>query len=222
MEAFNMGNNAYKKGAYELILNAIDEGVYGPGSRLVESELADRFKISRTPVREALQKLETQAMLKRDGRSMIVASLNHNQLAELYIVRAELEGLAASLAAKYATTEEVRVLFDMIVTDRSVQEEPIALARANRRFHTQLHLASHNLYLIKQLETVHRTMALLGKTSLAADGRGENALNEHFEIVSKIEIGDSDGARTALKAHLSHAYEMRLKIDAGEIASLSL
>ncbi|TMV65524.1 GntR family transcriptional regulator, partial [Thioclava sp. BHET1] len=82
------------KDAYHMILDAIDTGVYRPGDRLVESELAERFGVSRTPVREALQRLETQSMLSRDGRSLIVASLDHNELAELYIVRAELEGLA--------------------------------------------------------------------------------------------------------------------------------
>ena len=77
------------KDAYTLILEAIEAGVYKPGDRLVESDLADRFGVSRTPVREALQRMETQAMLTRDGRSLIVASLDHNQLAELYAVRTE-------------------------------------------------------------------------------------------------------------------------------------
>ena len=69
--------------AYGLILVAIDVGIYKPGSRLVESELAERFGVSRTPIREALQRLETQSLLTRDGRSLIVASLDHNQMAEL-------------------------------------------------------------------------------------------------------------------------------------------
>jgi len=71
-------------------------------------ELAERLGVSRTPVREALQRLETQSMLTRDGRSLIVASLDHNQLAELYAVRTELEGLAARLAAAIRTQRSVR------------------------------------------------------------------------------------------------------------------
>ena len=89
--------------AYSLILDAIDAGLFKPGDRLVETDLAERFGVSRTPVREALQRLETQSLLTRDGRSLIVASLDHTQIAELYIVRAELEGLAARLAARHAT-----------------------------------------------------------------------------------------------------------------------
>ena len=105
----------------------------------MESELAERFGVSRTPVREALQRLETQSLLARDGRSLIVASLDHNQTAELYAVRGELEGLAARLAARNATPEEVRVLRDMVDEDDALVHDPSALSRANRRLHKQVH-----------------------------------------------------------------------------------
>src|SRR6056297_1394043 len=150
-----------QKDAYQLILQAIDLGTYRPGDRLVESELADRFGVSRTPIREALQRLETQSLLTRDGRSLIVASLDHNQLAELYVVRSELEGLAARLAARHAAEEEIEVLQQMIEDDRALVNDPSALARANRRFHRQVHLASHNRYLVQQLDLVYRSMALM-------------------------------------------------------------
>lgn len=203
-----------QKDAYTLILEAIDGGIYRPGDRLVESELAERFGVSRTPVREALQRLETQSMLARDGRSLIVASLDHNQLAELYVVRAELEGLAARLAARHAAPEEVKVLRDMVAADRAHLGDPQALSRANRRFHKQIHLASHNRYLVQQLDLVHRSMALLATTSLAAEGRGETALAEHAAIVEAIARGDADAAQEALRAHISKAFETRLKLDA--------
>lgn len=206
-----------QKDAYTLILEAIDQGIYRPGDRLVEAELAERFGVSRTPVREALQRLETQSMLTRDGRSMIVASLDHNQLAELYVVRAELEGLAARLAAKHATPEEIRVLNDMVEADREIVNDPDGLSRANRRFHKQIHLASHNRYLVQQLDLVHRSMALLASTSLAAEGRGEAALAEHAEIVRAIAAGDGEAAQAALRAHISKAFETRLKLDAGTV-----
>ncbi|MFN3642125.1 MAG: GntR family transcriptional regulator [Gemmobacter sp.] len=206
-----------QKDAYTLILEAIDQGLYRPGDRLVESELAERFGVSRTPVREALQRLETQSMLARDGRSLIVASLDHNQLAELYVVRAELEGLAARLAAKHATVEEVCVLRTMVDDDHRLIDDPAALSRANRRFHKQIHLASHNRYLVQQLDLVHRSMALLATTSIAAEGRGEETLAEHRAIVGAIAAQDGDAAYEALRRHISRAFETRLKIDAGEV-----
>ncbi|MGL4311807.1 MAG: GntR family transcriptional regulator [Paracoccaceae bacterium] len=205
-----------QKDAYTLILDAIDQGIYRPGDRLVESELAERFGVSRTPIREALQRLETQSMLSRDGRSLIVASLDHNQLAELYVVRAELEGLAARLAARHATDEEIRLLAAMVEEDREQLGDTAALARANRRFHSQIHLASHNRYLVQQLELVYRSMALLASTSLAAEGRGEAALAEHETIVAAIRAHDGDAADEALREHISHAFETRLRIDSAK------
>lgn len=205
------------KDAYELILEAIDAGTYRPGSRLVEAELADCFGVSRTPVREALQRLETQGMLKRDGRSLIVASLDHNQLAELYLVRTELEALAARLAARHATKEEIRVLRRMVEEDRLLVASPQELARANKRFHRQMHLASHNRFLVQQLELVYRSMVLLSQSSLIAEGRGEDALGEHDMIIRAIEDGKENAASAALRRHISNAYETRLRIDAGEL-----
>lgn len=207
------------KDAYTLILEAIDGGDFRPGDRLVESDLADRFGVSRTPIREALQRLETQSLLTRDGRSLIVASLDHNQLAELYVVRAELEGLAAGLAARHASPEEVQVLRDMVEDDHKLIGKPQAMARANRRFHKQIHLSSHNRFLVQQLDLVHRSMALMATTSLAAVGRDEDALKEHSAIVAAIEAGDVETASEALRSHISKAFVTRLKLDSGEVES---
>lgn len=209
-----------QKDAYALILDAIDVGVYKPGDRLVESELADRFGMSRTPIREALQRLETQSLLERDGRSLIVASLNHNQLAELYVVRCELEGLAARLAAKHATDEEIRVLRAMVEEDKALLDNPKALSRANRRFHKQVHLASHNSFLVQQLDLVHRSMALMATTSLAIEGRGQRAQEEHTAIVEAIAAHDGNAAYEALKSHISKAFEERLRLDADNIGDI--
>ena len=206
------------KDAYSLILSAIDNGTYRPGDRLVESELAERFGVSRTPVREALQRLETQSMLKRDGRSLIVATLDHNQLAELYTVRTELEALAARLAARHATPEEVRVLAGMVEEDRANLGDPQTLGRANRRFHHLIHLASHNRFLVQQLNLVHRSMALMGRTPLATKGRDWVTLDEHQAIVEAISQRDEAGAEQALRRHISMAYETRLKEEARQIS----
>jgi DNA-binding GntR family transcriptional regulator len=201
-----------------LILDAIERGDFKPGDRLVESELAEMLSVSRTPVREALQRLETQGMLSRDGRSLVVASLDHNQLAELYAVRSELEGLAARLAARHATDEEIRVLRSMVDEDRTLLGgDPRALSKANKRFHKLIHLSSHNRFLVQQLDLVHRAMALMATTSFAAEGRDLVALQEHDQIVRAIEARDGDGAYQALRAHISMAFETRLRVDAGEL-----
>ena len=202
--------------AYSLILDAIDRGAYRPGDRLVESELAEKFNVSRTPIREALQRLETQSLLTREGRSLIVASLSHDELAELYAVRTELEALAARLAARHAAPEEVRVLQAMAAEDRALEGDANALSRANRRFHHQIHDASHNRFLRQQLGLVHRSMALMATTTLAVPGRGATALDEHDAIVAAIAARDEGAADAALRAHLSTAFEVRLRQQAAE------
>lgn len=204
--------------AYDLILQAIDDGLYRPGDRLVESELAQRFGVSRTPIREALQRLETQSLLSRDGRSLIVASLDHNEMSELYTVRSELEGLAARLASRHATEEELRVLRKMVQDDEKLVGDPQALARSNRRFHRQVHLASHNRFLVQQLDLVYRSMALMATTSLAAEGRSAEALAEHSGVIDAIAEGDGDAAYARFKLHISKAYERRLRTDAEAFA----
>lgn len=200
--------------AYRKILHAIDMGDFNPGDRLVESELAEQLGMSRTPVREALQRLETQGVLSRDGRSLIVASLDHDQLGELYVVRSVLEGLAARLAAQHAAPEEVRVLGEMVDADCALMDDPGAMSRANKRFHRQIHLASHNRFLIHQLDSVRRSLALLSTTTFAAEGRPEIAMREHQEIVDAIAARDGDRADRAAQTHISTAYETRLKADA--------
>lgn len=209
----SVGSKLSQKDAYNLILEAIDTGLFKPGDRLVESDLAERFGVSRTPIREALQRLETQSLLARDGRSLIVSTLDHNQMTELYAVRTELEGLAARLAARHATIEEVRVLGDLVVSDRDLLGDPSALSWANRRFHKLIHLASHNRYLVQQLDLVHRSMALMATTSLAVEGRSETALDEHQAIVDAIAQRNEERAFAVLRDHISRAFVTRLRLD---------
>ena len=106
------------------------------------------------------------------------------------------------------------MLRDMLEDDKELIGDPAALSRANRRFHKQIHLASHNRFLVQQLDLVHRSMALLSTTSIAAEGRGEQTLEEHAAIVSAIEAGDGDAAYKSLRDHISEAFVTRLKLDA--------
>ena len=106
----------------------------------------------------------------------------------------------------------------MVEDDRALLGgDPKLLSRANKRFHKQIHLASHNRFLVQQLDLVHRSMALMANTSFAAEGRDEVALAEHEQIVRAIEARDGEAAYQALRQHISKAFETRLRVDAGEI-----
>lgn len=202
------------KDLHEQILDAIDEGVYPPGARLLETELADTFGVSRTPVREALRRLESQGVVTHEARKgAVVASLDYNQLGELYTVREVMEGLAARLAARHASAAEVQLLRDMIARDRQ-ETDPGKLAQANKRFHRQLHLASHNRVLSRTLDPVRRSLALLSGTTFTASERPKQSNDEHEVIVNAIEARDEDAAEAAARAHISSAYALRLRLEA--------
>ncbi|MEM8754629.1 MAG: GntR family transcriptional regulator [Pseudomonadota bacterium] len=201
---------------HERIMAAIDRGEFPPGGRLLETELAARFGVSRTPVREALRRLETQGVVTHEPRKgAVVATLDYDQLGELYAVREVMEGLAARLAARHASAAEIQLLRDMIAADREIVE-PKAMAQANKRFHRQLHLASHNRYLNQTLEPVRRSMALLTKTTFASKGRIESSNDEHERIVDAIAARDEDAADDAARVHIANAYAVRLRLDAAE------
>ncbi len=202
--------------AYSLILDAIDRADYPPKSALVEADLADRFAMSRTPIREALQRLETQGILRRDGRSLIVSSLSHQEIGELYVVRSELEGLAARLAAQHAEPEEIALMQEMVARDLENLDDPKAMSRANRRLHNQIHLASHNNYLMAQLAEVQRTMALLVRTTFDDEARMRDGPREHAAIVNAIANRSGEDACDLIRDHISKAYKTRLALDMEE------
>lgn len=197
---------------YTALLDAIDAGAYPAGARLVETELAERFGVSRTPVREALGRLESQGVVQRDGRrGLTVAALDPDQLGELYDLREVLEGFAARLAARRASPAEIVVLREMVEADRVRAGDAQDLALANRRFHRALHRASHNRYLNGMLEGMRRSLALLSGTTLAIPGRGRQSVDEHDRIVAALEARDEAGAETAARTHIVNAYMARLR-----------
>ena len=210
-----MSANGDNGDAYTLILDLIDRGEIAPGARLVETELAERLGVSRTPVREALQRLEAQDVVARDGRSLRVATLDHDQLGELYEVRGVVEGLAARLAARHAAPEEIQVLQRMVEDDRALIGDATALALANRRFHRQLHRASHNRYLSQMLQGMRRTMALMSSTTLGTIERGAETVDEHNAIVEAIAARNESAAQAAAELHISNAYRTRLLQETG-------
>jgi len=207
-----VASNSHQGDVYQLILDAIDGGGLPGGARLIETELAERFGVSRTPVREALKRLEAQGVAAAQGRRLVVATLDHDQLGELYEVRGVVEGLAARLAARHAAPEEIAVLRGMVEADRALADRPRDLAQANKRFHRQMHRASHNRYLDQMLQGMRRSLALLSTTSLSVPGRGAESVAEHDAIIRAIAARDEDAAEAAATRHISNAYVSRLKI----------
>jgi DNA-binding GntR family transcriptional regulator len=198
-------------GAYELLLEAIESGGLASGTRLRETELAARFAISRTPIREALKRLETQGLVVHEPHhGAVVATLDYGQTTELYLMREVLEGTAARLAAVHATAAEIDILKDMVARDRNFLDQPQELARTNRLFHHQIRNAARNRYIVSMLENLRLSLALLRGTTLSTEGRSAQALDEHEEIVKYIAARDPDGAEHAARLHIRSAFRSRI------------
>lgn len=199
--------------AYELLLEGIENGALPAGTRLRETELAQRFALSRTPIREALKRLEQQGLITHEPhQGMAVTSLDYNQIAELYALREVLEGTAARLAAQHASAIEISVLEEMVAADRARNEDAAMLARTNRAFHQQLRDAGRNHYLGQALENLRLSLALLPGTTLGAPGRGAASVEDHAAIVARIAARDPEGAEEAARLHIRNAFKTRIQL----------
>lgn len=200
-------------GAYELLLSAIESGALAPGARLREAELAERFQISRTPVREALKRLEAQSLVVHEPHhGAVVATIDYGQITELYLMREVLEGTAARLAAIHATTVEIDVLYEMVQRDRDLLDMPRQLAHTNRTFHAQIRNSARNRFLSHTLENLRLSLALLAGTTLGSPGRGLKAVVEHEELVRCIAARQPEAAEEAARAHIREAFRTRIKL----------
>ena len=200
-------------GAYDLLLEAIESGSLSPGARLREAELAQRFSISRTPVREALKRLETQGLISHEPHhGSVVARIDYGQICELYLMREILEGAAAGLAARHATAVEIDVLYEMVARDRTLIGQPQQLAEANRLFHIQLRNSARNRYLSQTLENFRLSLALLAGTALGAPGRGSESIDEHQALVDAIAARDASRAEEISRNHIRNALKTRIRL----------
>ncbi len=199
--------------AYQQLRSAIQSGQLPPGTRLREVELAETLGLSRTPVREALSRLESEGMVVNEpNRGMMVTQLDASMVSELYVMREVLEATAAALAARHATDVEISLLRDIVERDLAYADDPQRLALNNRLFHETLHRCAHNRYLLKTLRSLHESMALLGRTTLSVPGRARDSYAEHSALVEALEKRDPALAEQISRRHIQQAYKVRLSM----------
>lgn len=196
--------------AYRFIIEGIKEGRLVPGTRLREIELAAQMGLSRTPVREALGRMQVQGLAVNDpDRGLIVTEPDYSMTSELYVMREVLEGTAARLAARHASDVEIEFLNEINQRDAQLTTSE-DLAANNRLFHGTLYQCAHNRYLLKTLSSLQESMMLLGPTTLARPGRPEQARREHQALVDALRNRDPDAAEQAARDHIIAAYRLRL------------
>lgn len=197
--------------AYGAIREAIQDGRLGPGQRVPELDLSAWLAVSRTPVREALRRLQSEGMVEHaPGGGLAVVQHDLRAVAELYDLRESLEGTAAALAARGADATEIRLLQAMVEGQRQLAPDPQAHARENILFHQHIYRAAHNRFLLQSLQSLHDAVALLGRTTFAAPGRIVEALAEHQAIVAAIANHDPAQAEALARRHVRRGYELRL------------
>lgn len=197
---------------YKELREAIEQGELKPGDRVMEVEVAEWLKVSRTPVRDALRRLESEGVLALEPRNgLVVASLDRQAMLELYAMREVLEGTAARLCARHASDFELTELEELIKIEEKLRGNFEELARHNRRFHEAVHRGAHNRYLEKSLNAVNDSMWLLGKSQMLLPQRAKTAASEHRELAAALFKRDPDAAEEAARRHVRAAQRERSK-----------
>lgn len=195
--------------AYEKLKGAIRDGVYPSGTRLTEAEVSEWLGMSRTPIREALHRLETDGLLEHEPRrGLVVSRPDHRTIVELYVMREALEGTAAGLAARHAGEAEVQAMAKLVDAENGAVDGA-SLSALNNRLHRLIHVSANNRFLLRSLSVLSDTMALL-PTLLNNKDRAAQAHVEHRAIVEAIAAGDGAAAEAAMRLHLRSAQRQRV------------
>lgn len=180
-------------------------GALKPGQHLDETELATRFGVSRTPVRETLIQLASMGMVViRPRRGAIVAELGPQQLVEMFEVMAELEAMCGRLAARRMTPLEHDGLLaaHQACMDTRDAQDPDAYFYKNEAFHDAIYAGSHNHFLIEQTRSLHRRLRPYRRLQLRVRDRISNSYAEHDTVVKAILHGDGEGTAELLRSHI--------------------
>ena len=198
-----------------MILAAITARDLPPGSRLIETELGQQLSVSRTPLREAMAGLKADGILNHDDDGIRVRQLDWSAVNNLYEMRATLEGMAASQAAKRASIAEKKVI-DAINQEENQMihqgAEPDQLARINSKFHASILAAAGNPFLKESYDRLSRLLILLGVTAYSLPERVHDIQQEHNAINTALQNSDPEAAEDAMKTHLMHGLEARLRL----------
>jgi DNA-binding GntR family transcriptional regulator len=181
-------------------------GEFEDGDRLDELKLAERFEVSRTPIREALQVLVSTGMAEQiPRRGVFVRQPGPVELMEMFETMAELEAVCGRLAATRMDDQSLTQLDE--VNERCQQAIEDAdydrYYSENEKFHQIIYRGSANSYLEKQATSLQNRLRAYRKTQLRFRGRLEQSMNEHFAIVAAIRSGAAEQAAGALRSHVA-------------------
>jgi DNA-binding GntR family transcriptional regulator len=189
----------------ELIEESIATGRFAPGMRLDETMLAERFNVSRTPLREALFQLASVGIIEMTPRrGSVVTEVTPHQLFEMFEVMGELEGMCGRLAARRMSHAEQERLVESLRACENARKamNPDRYYYENQQFHHLIYAGSHNAFLEQQASALHRRLSPYRRLQLRVRDRVPKSFSEHEGIVSALISGQSEQAAELLRAHI--------------------
>lgn len=198
---------------YEMLKRAILRGELKPGQALVETALATWCQVSRTPIREALTRLEQDGLVDRSDRGLVVRERSPEEIMDVYETRIVLEATVGRVAAERRSPHDLRSLRRLLAMGDEVDgSDPHATVAANQQFHRALWRASHNESLLDLLERLNLHLARYPETTLSYPGRWKTARGEHAAILDAVEARNGDLAHELLLTHFTEARDIRLTL----------
>lgn len=188
-------------------------GVHQPGTPMREVTLAERFGVSRTPVREALSRLQQERLLVRVARGLHVPKVDPQQVIQVYDMRILLEEEAAGQAARARQFTDQMRLEALLERDRGLSSpDDQTRINTNLEFHAAVWACAHNPVLQDLLERLSTHLIHAPRSTLSIGQRWEDALEEHAELVAAIDRQDAEAARQIARAHMETARTLRLQL----------
>lgn len=181
-------------------------GALPPGQRVDEQGIAQRFGVSRTPVREALHQLAASGLVQLRGRQgALVSQLSIPDMLDGFLVMGELEGLCARLAARRITDEQRATLESahQACVDAIGTGDAEGFYEANKAFHEEIYAATRNRMLLEQVRNLRLRLAPYRRLITFQPGRMEASVDEHGDVLAAIVNGDADRADRLMQEHVS-------------------
>ena len=198
----------------EALRDAIRRGILEPGERLMEVQLAEELGISRTPVREAIRKLEQEGyVIMMPRRGTYVSDVSVKDVKEIFEIRSALESLSTELATVRIEPDELEKLQSLLVEiEGHIKNKDIdKIVATDIEFHGLLYQVSRNERLVAIISNLKEQLARFRTLSMSYPGRLQETLQEHRAMVEAIAAGDANAAREAAERHMEQAEETLLK-----------
>ncbi|MEM7545908.1 MAG: GntR family transcriptional regulator [Pseudomonadota bacterium] len=202
---------------YDQLLTAITEGEIGPDDRLVQERLAAELQISRTPIREALLRLEQEGVLATSARGgFVLYRMDEGEVKELYQARAAIEGQAARILAHMNDPQINAMLRRTIETEENIASPTVRdYFEANRKIHRRFVELVSNRYLLEMFDSVWNRAVSFQLFAAIENADLSQSLGDHMNLLAAIETGDKSHALETFTAHIQEGFELQLRGLAG-------